>query len=300
MQYVRICVTTRWRHALRQTDPRHSNSASAQEAGSIVGARNHRHGDLVYNDAEQYHPRHSGFKEPMPTPHISAAPGDFAEVTLMPGDPLRAEHIAKTFLEDARLVTAVRNMYGFTGIYQGKRVSVMGHGMGIPSCSIYATELVREYGVRVLIRVGSCGALAPSAQLGDIILALGASTDSKVNRMRFLGHDFAAIADYELLATAALVAKERQIPVRVGNVMSTDFFYHPQENMVDVAGKMGILALEMEVAGLYGVAAECGARALGILTVSDHILRNEHLSTDDRQTSFESMIRIALETAVRV
>ena len=118
----------------------------------------------------------------MPTPHISAAPGDFAEIVLMPGDPLRAEHIAKTYLRDSRLVTSVRNMYGFTGIYGDKRVSIMGHGMGIPSCSIYATELVREYGVRVLIRVGSCGALASFAKLGDVLLALGASTDSKVAR----------------------------------------------------------------------------------------------------------------------
>jgi purine-nucleoside phosphorylase len=236
----------------------------------------------------------------MPTPHISAGPRDFAEVVLMPGDPLRAEHIAKNFLQDARQVTAVRNMYGYTGTYRGKPVSVMGHGMGIPSCSIYATELVREYGVRVLVRVGSCGALAPSLALGDIILAMGGSTDSKVNRIRFLDHDFAAIADYELLATAALVAKENQIPVRVGNVMSTDFFYHPQDNLLDVAEKMGILALEMEVAGLYGVAAEYGARALGILTVSDHIRRKEHLSSEARQTSFDSMMRLALETALRV
>ena len=236
----------------------------------------------------------------MPTPHISAQPGDFADVVLMPGDPLRAEHIAKHFLQDARQVTAVRNMYGYTGTYQGKRVSVMGHGMGIPSCSIYATELVKEYGVRILVRIGSCGALAPDLALGDIILALGASTDSKVNRMRFLDHDFAAIADYELLASAASVAKENKINVRVGNVLSTDFYYHPQENRLqDVAEKMGILALEMEVAGLYGVAAEYGARALGILTVSDHIRRNEHLSSEARQTSFETMMRLALETALR-
>jgi purine-nucleoside phosphorylase len=237
----------------------------------------------------------------MPTPHISAQPGDFADIVLMPGDPLRAEHIAKHFLQDARQVTAVRNMYGYTGMYRGKRISVMGHGMGIPSCSIYATELVREYGVRVLIRVGSCGALAPNLALGDLILALGGSTDSKVNRMRFLDHDFAAIADYELLATAANVAKENKIGIRIGNVLSTDFFYHPQENrLLDVAEKMGILALEMEVAGLYGVAAEYGARALGILTVSDHIRRNEHLSSEARQTSFDSMMRLALETALRV
>ncbi|MBK9261536.1 MAG: purine-nucleoside phosphorylase [Polyangiaceae bacterium] len=235
----------------------------------------------------------------MSTPHISAKPGDFADVVLMPGDPLRAEHIAKTYLQDARLVTSVRNMYGYTGTYQGKPISIMGHGMGIPSCSIYATELVREYRVRALIRIGSCGALAPAAKLGDVILAMAGSTDSKVNRMRFLDHDFAAIADYELLVTAGLVAKERQIPVHVGNVMSTDFFYHPQTNLLDVAEKMGILALEMEVAGLYGVAWEYGAKALGMLTVSDHLRRNEHMTTEQRQTSFDSMIRLALETAVR-
>jgi purine-nucleoside phosphorylase len=234
---------------------------------------------------------------PMPTPHISAKPGDFADVVLMPGDPLRAEYIAKTFLDDAQQVTSVRNMYGYTGTYSGKRVSVMGHGMGIPSCSIYATEMVREYGARVLIRVGSCGALAPSAKLGDIILAMGASTDSNVNRMRLLGHDFAALADYELLASAVAVAREAQIPVRVGNVFSTDFFYHPQESLNDAVEKMGILALEMEVAGLYGVAAEYGARALGILTVSDHLRRGEHMTTEQRQTSFEAMMRIALGVA---
>lgn len=236
----------------------------------------------------------------MPTPHISAAPGDFAEVTLMPGDPLRAEHVAQQFLQDARRVTAVRNMYGYTGLYRGKRVSVMGHGMGIPSCSIYATELIREYGVRVIIRVGSCGALAPSIQLGDVLLAMGGSTDSKVNRMRFLDHDFAAIADYNLLKTAEIVATEQKTPVRVGNVMSTDYFYHPQEKeLLAAAEKLGILALEMEVAGLYGVAAEYGARALGMLTVSDHLRRNEHLTPEERQTSFDAMMRIALETAIR-
>lgn len=235
----------------------------------------------------------------MPTPHISAKPGDFADVVLMPGDPLRAEHIAKTYLHNARLVTAVRNMCGYTGTHKGKPVSIMAHGMGIPSCSIYATELVQEYGVRALIRVGSCGALASFAKLGDVILAMGASTDSKINRIRFLDHDFAAIADYELLKTSESMANELQIPVHVGNVMSTDFFYHPQQNLLDVAEKMHILALEMEVAGLYAVASEYGAKALGMLTVSDHLRRDEHLSVEERQTSFDSMIRIALETAVR-
>jgi purine-nucleoside phosphorylase len=235
----------------------------------------------------------------MPTPHISAQPGDFADVVLMPGDPLRADHIARTFLEGARRVTEVRNMYGYTGLYRGRRVSVMGHGMGIPSCSIYATELVREYGVKSIIRVGSCGALLPDVKLRDVILAMGASTDSKVNRIRFLDHDFAAIADFGLLSTAAAVAQERGTPVRVGNVFSSDFFYTPQPQAYDVAERMGVLCVEMEIAGIYGLAAELGARALGILAVADHIRRDEHLSPEERRSTFDDMIAIALETAIR-
>lgn len=233
----------------------------------------------------------------MPTPHIEAQAGEFAETVLMPGDPLRAEHIATHFLEGARRVTAVRNMYGYTGLYRGRPVSVMAHGMGIPSCSIYATELIREFGVKSLIRVGSCGALAPEIRLGDVLLALGASTDSKVNRIRFLDHDFAAIADYALLARAVEAARERQVPVRVGNVFSSDLFYTPQTAMFDVLEKMGVLGIEMECAGLYGLAAEHGVRALGILTVSDHLRRGEHMSPADRQRSFDGMIGVALETA---
>ena len=144
----------------------------------------------------------------MPTPHISAQPGDFAEAVLMPGDPQRAEHIANTFFENVRRVTDVRNVWGYTGSFQGHRLSVMAHGMGIPSCSIYATELVKDYGVKTLIRVGSCGALAPEVKLGDVLIALGASTDSKVNRMRFLDHDFAAIADFGLVERAVKSARE--------------------------------------------------------------------------------------------
>jgi purine-nucleoside phosphorylase len=235
----------------------------------------------------------------MPTPHISAQRGDFAEVALMPGDPLRAAHIAERFLEGARRVTEVRNMYGYTGTYKGMPVSVMGHGMGIPSCSIYATELIREYGVKRLIRVGSCGALAPDVKLRDVILAMGASTDSKVNRVRFLDHDFAALADYGLLSAAVAAAGEQGTPVRIGNVFSADLFYSPQPQLFDVMERMGVLGVEMEVAGLYGLAAEFGARALGILTVSDHIRRGEHISPEDRQKSFDEMIVIALETALR-
>ena len=235
----------------------------------------------------------------MPTPHDSAQPGDFADVALMPGDPLRAAHIAERFLEGAERVTAVRNMYGYTGRWRGRRISVMAHGMGIPSCSIYATELVRFYGVRTLIRVGSCGALAPDVKLRDVILAMGASTDSRVNRIRLLDHDFAAVADFGLLEAAVDAARARGQAVRVGSVFSSDLFYTPQPQAYDVMEKMGILALEMEVAGLYGVAAEHGARALGILTVSDHVRRDEHLSADERQTTFDEMIELALETAVR-
>lgn len=236
----------------------------------------------------------------MATPHILAERGDFAEVVLMPGDPLRAKHIATTFLTEPRLVNEVRNMYGYTGSYQGRPVSVMAHGMGIPSCSIYATELIREFGVKALIRVGSCGALSANVKLGDIIIALGASTDSKVNRMRFLDHDFAAIADHSLLAAAVEVARAQKTPVHVGNVFSSDFFYTPQPQIFDVLEAMRVLAVEMELAGLYGVAAEHGVRALGLLTVSDHIRRQEHLSPAERQTGFDQMIRLALETAVRV
>ena len=216
----------------------------------------------------------------------------------MPGDPLRAEHIATTFLEDARRVTDVRNAYGYTGTYQGHRVSVMAHGMGIPSCSIYATELIREYGVKTLIRVGSCGALAPDVRLGDIIIAMGASTDSKVNRTRFLDHDFAALADYGLVERAVNAARAQKVPVRVGNVFSSDLFYSPQTQAFDVMEKMGILGIEMEAAGLYGVAAEERVSALTIVTVSDHIRRKEHLSADERRTSFDSMIGIALAAAI--
>jgi len=233
----------------------------------------------------------------MPTPHISAQPGDFADVVLMPGDPQRAEHIATQFLKAPKRVTDVRNVYGYTGEYEGKRVSVMAHGMGIPSCSIYATELIQEYGVRRLIRVGSCGALLPEVNLGDVLIAQGASTDSKVNRMRFADHDFAAIADFPMLEQAVQAARRQGTPVRVGNIFSSDFFYSPQPQVFDLAERLGILGVEMEAAGLYGLAAEYHARALTILTVSDHIRRSEHLSSDERRTSFDSMIRVALATA---
>ncbi len=236
----------------------------------------------------------------MPTPHINAQPGDFADTVLMPGDPLRAQFIAETWLENAKQVNTVRNMFGYTGTYLGKRVSVMAHGMGIPSCSIYATELIKDFGVKNLIRVGSCGALMKEIALGEIIIAMGASTDSKVNRMRVMDHDFAAIADYDLLQMAVDVAKAQKKTVRVGNVFSADLFYTPQPELFDKLEKMNVLAVEMELAGLYGLAAEYGARALGILTVSDQIRTHEHMTAEARQTSFGAMIELALETGVRL
>lgn len=232
----------------------------------------------------------------MPTPHINARPGDFAEAVLMPGDPQRAEHIATTFLADVRRVTDVRNVWGYTGTWRGRPVSVMAHGMGIPSCSIYATELVREYGVKTLVRVGSCGTVLPDVKLGDVIIAMGASTDSKVNRVRFRGHDFAALADFGLVERAVAAARAAQVPVRVGNVFSADLFYSPEPELFDVLEKLGVLGVEMEAAGLYGVAAEEGVRALTLVTVSDHIRRREHLTPEERRTSFTAMIGVALDT----
>jgi len=234
----------------------------------------------------------------MATPHINAADGAFAETVLMPGDPLRAKYIAENFLDDAVQITDVRNMLGFTGTYKGKKVSIMGSGMGIPSCSIYATELIREYGVKNLIRVGSCGAISADVKVRDVIIGLGASTDSKVNRTRFAGHDYAAIADYSLLEKAVRAAKEQEIDVKVGNIFSADTFYTPEPEVFDVLENYNILGVEMEAAGLYSAAAEQGAKALCILTVSDHIRSGEQLSSDQRQTSFDEMVVIALNSVL--
>ncbi|MEJ2084475.1 MAG: DeoD-type purine-nucleoside phosphorylase [Acidobacteriota bacterium] len=203
---------------------------------------------------------------PTPTPHISAEPGDFAEAILLPGDPLRAQHIATNHLDDAREVTAVRNMLGFTGSYKGLPVSVMGTGMGIPSASIYANELVTEYGVRRMIRVGSCGGIASDIGLRDVILAVGACTDSNVNRRRYGGNDFAAVADFGLLHAAAHAAKAEGIAVRTGLVHTADLFYGP------------------------------GARALAIMTVSDHVITHEATSSEERETTFDAMVSLALDT----
>lgn len=230
------------------------------------------------------------------TPHINAPEGAFADAVLMPGDPLRAKYIAETFLENAQEVTNVRNMLGYTGTYKGRKISVMGHGMGIPSCSIYTKELITEYGVKKIIRVGSCGAVRMDVNVRDVIIGLGACTDSKVNRIRFKDNDFSAIADFGLVSAAVEAAKEKHIPVKVGNLFSADLFYTPDVEMFDVMEKYGILGVEMEAAGIYGVAAEFGARALTICTVSDHIRTHEQTSSEERQLTFNEMIEIALES----
>ncbi|CAI3802904.1 MULTISPECIES: purine-nucleoside phosphorylase [Rheinheimera] len=231
----------------------------------------------------------------MATPHINAPEGAFAETVLMPGDPLRAKHIADTFLQDVECVNTVRNMFGYTGTYQGKKVSVLGSGMGIPSMSIYATELVKFYGVKNIIRIGSCGGLPLDVKVRDVVIAMGASTDSNVNRNRLGGNlDFAALADYGLLERAVAAARAKNIDVKVGNLFTSDLFYNPDPTLFDRLEKYGVLGVEMEAAGLYGVAAEFGIKALAIMTVSDHIRTGEALSAELRQTSFNEMVEIAL------
>ena len=236
----------------------------------------------------------------MLTPHISAQPGDFAETLLMPGDPLRAQYIAEKWLNDVQEVTNVRGMLGFTGFYQNKRLSVMGHGMGIPSASIYVTELIKEYGVKNILRVGSCGGIQPHLKLHDIVIAIGASTDSKVNRMRFNDHDFAAIADFNLIQIAVQSARKLGLAVHMGNIFSTDLFYPAQPHMLEVMEKLGILAVEMEAAGIYGIAAELGASALTICAVSNHLRTGEELDPLERQIGFDRMITLSLETALQL
>lgn len=234
----------------------------------------------------------------MATPHISAAKDAFAPTILMPGDPLRAQYIAENFLQNAEQVTAVRNMYGYTGTYQGKKISVMGHGMGIPSCSIYAKELITEYGVQHLIRVGSCGAVLDDVHVRDVVIGMGASTDSQVNRSRFHGYDFAALADFGIVQALAQAAQARSVKAKVGNLFSSDLFYHPDQALTQTLRKYGILGVEMEAAGIYGVAAEFGAKAATICTVSDHIIREEYTTAEERQSTFNEMIEIALDAAL--
>lgn len=234
----------------------------------------------------------------MATKHINAEPGDFAQTVLMPGDPLRAKFIAETYLDNPTQVCDVRNMFGFTGTYRGLEVSVMAHGMGIPSASIYFSELIEHFGVQRIIRVGSCGTAHSDVSLRDIVIAMGASTDSGVNRMRFSGFDLAPLASFNLLRDAARVAENKGLRYHVGNIFSADLFYTPLPEIFDLMERYGVLGVEMETAGLYTLAAEHQIEALAICTVSDDIRTGEALSSSDRQSTFHDMIELALETAV--
>jgi len=234
----------------------------------------------------------------MATPHINAASGGYADTVLMPGDPLRAQYIAEQFLDDARRVNDVRNMWGFTGSYKGRPVSVQSHGMGIPSASIYTHELVTEYGVRRVVRVGSCGTSHPDVKLRDIVIAMGASTDSNCNRMRFGGYDLAALASYDLVEKAVTAAKAAGVRYHVGNIFSADLFYTPDPDMFETMAKYNVYGIEMEAAGIFPIAVEHDAEAVAICTVSDDIPNGKHLSSEDRATTFDEMILVALQTVV--
>jgi purine-nucleoside phosphorylase len=234
----------------------------------------------------------------MATKHMNAAPGDFAETVLMPGDPLRAQYIAETYFDKPRRVTDVRNMWGFTGKYAGEPISVMAHGMGIPSASIYMTELIESYGVKRVMRVGSCGTSHPDVKLRDLVIAQGASTDSGVNRMRFGGYDLAALASFHLVQKAAAVAESHEVRYHVGNLFSADLFYTPDPDMFDTLAKYNVYGIEMEAAGMFPIAAEHDVECLAICTVSDDIPSGAALTSEERATTFDEMIKVALETAV--
>lgn len=233
----------------------------------------------------------------MPTPHNAAQMGDIAETVLLPGDPLRAKVIAETFLGDVVQFNSVRNMFGYTGTYKGKRVSVMGTGMGCASIGIYSYELIHFYGVRNLIRIGSCGSIAKDIKLGEIIMAQGACTDSNYAHQYNLPGTMCAISDYTLLKTAQEKAETLGFPYRVGNVLSSDIFYTETPEWQSWA-KMGVLSIEMESFALYCNAARAGVRALGIFSVSDSIVNGEAMDAQERQNGFTNMMKVALETAL--
>ena len=232
------------------------------------------------------------------TPHIKATSADFAPTVLMPGDPLRAKFVAENFLENARLVNNVRGIQGYTGTYKGKPVSVMASGMGMPSIGIYSYELFNFFGVENIIRIGSAGGLAESIQLRDVIIGMGACTNSSYQEQYGLGGNFAPIASYELLEKAVEEAKKIGVRYQVGNLLSSDVFYNANPNFNDGWYKMVVLGVEMEAAALYMNAAAAGKRALAICTVSDHIIRGEALDADARQNTFTDMMEIALNVAI--
>lgn len=229
--------------------------------------------------------------------HISAEKGAIATTVLMPGDPLRAKWIAQTFLKDAVCYNEVRGMLGYTGTYKGRRVSVQGSGMGIPSAMIYYHELINDYGVENLIRVGTAGSYHKDIRVKDIVLAMAASTTSGINNSRFINADYSPTANFDLLMKAARYAGERQIPIKAGNVLSADEFYEDNPEEYKLWARYGVLCVEMEAAGLYTIAAKYGAKALAILTISDSLVTGEKASAEARETSFNDMVDIALNIA---
>ncbi len=229
--------------------------------------------------------------------HIEAKKGDVAETILLPGDPLRAKWIAETFFENPVCFNKVRNMFGYTGTYKGKKVSVMGTGMGVPSISIYAHELITEFGVKNLIRVGSAGSYQKHIKLYDVVLAMAASSNSGLNELRFGGADYAPTASFELFIKAVDAAKNKGIDIKAGNVFTSDEFYADDFESYKKWSKFGILCVEMEAAGLYTIAAKHNVNALAILTISDSLVSGERTTSKERETTFKGMIEIALELA---
>ena len=233
----------------------------------------------------------------MATPHNAAQKGDIAKTVLMPGDPLRAKYIADHYLENVKCFNTVRNMFGYTGTYKGKEVSVMGGGMGMPSIGIYSYELFNFYDVDAVIRIGSAGGISDDVKLRDLVIGMGASTNSNFASQYNLPGTIAPIADYSLLRQAVEVAEEKGINVAVGNVLSSDIFYNDDKTVNDRWKRMGILCVEMEAAALYLNAVRAGKKALCLLTISDHLYTGEELSAEDRQNSFHEMMEVALELA---
>ncbi len=233
----------------------------------------------------------------MSTPHNEAEKGDIAKTVLMPGDPLRAKYIAETYLKDVKCFNTVRNMFGYTGTYEGKEVSVMGGGMGMPSIGIYSFELYHFYDVDQIIRIGSAGGISDKVKVRDLVIGMGASTNSNFASQYKLPGTFAPIADFGLLRKAVEIAEEKNIPVAVGNILSSDTFYTDDETANDQWKKMQILCVEMEAAALYMNAARAGKKALCMLTISDHLYTGEALSAEERQTSFHEMMEVALKLA---
>ena len=237
-------------------------------------------------------------KPPYPTPHINAAPGDFGKTVLMPGDPLRAQYIAQNYLTDARLVNNVRGIQGYTGTYKDTQVSVMASGMGMPSIGIYSYELFHFFGVENIMRVGSAGSLHSDVHIRDIVIGMGASTNSRYASQYGLPGSFAPIASYEMMREAISACEALGAPYHVGGLLSSDTFYDDDAAALEKWMKMGVMAIEMEAAALYMNAARCGKNALAICTISDHILTGEQTTAQERQTSFTQMMEVALETAV--